>query len=51
MCVLVLLVIFLDLTKGTDFKSKENHLRLKNIIQSLPGTEDKWVNPDNWWDE
>ena len=42
---------FIDLTKDTAFKSEENHLLLKNIIQSLPGPEEKWVNPDNWWDE
>jgi len=42
---------FIDLTNDTDFKSEENHLLLKNIIQSIPGPEEKWVNPDDCWDD
>jgi hypothetical protein len=44
---------FIDLTKDTAFKSEENHLLLKNIIQSLPGPEEKWANPDEdeWTEE
>ena len=42
---------FIDLTNDTDFKSEENHLLLKNIIQSLPGPEEKWVNSDDFWDD